>query len=240
MNVVPMSSGEAHALALAAEGLWADLMTAAAPNVALMSTLAAELTPDEMAKLFGPDLLDEARALLHELRNLHRNVALVENGTAVLVPWREGREPVISIAIVRRNMLPPGADLAAWPIVAAAAAIGVVVITAGAVIVKAFDTYTQNLKSRTADLRVKMFERMATNAEAIRATDPAFAAKLLDAAGKATAAEVTAAGQGKSWLDRFFGGIAAGAGAGLAAPLVVALLAFLFFATQGARQRRAA
>lgn len=235
MNVLPLDPMEARALALAVEGQWVELTTAMAPNVAMLTTFAAELTPDELARVFGPDLLEQAAAALDELKKLHHVVSLLENGTAVLVPWQELPEPAINIAVVHRSMLPAGSQLGAWPVVVVAG-LGVGIATA-AVIFKFFDLHIVKLRETNSALRIKMFERLSQNAAAINKTDPAFAAKLLAAAEKATAAEVAATGQGKSWLDRMLAGMGA---AGQALPFIAVVAAILWFASQRGTRRAAA
>lgn len=232
MEVVNLTAGEGRAVAARIEGLWSELLQVAAPSVAMFTTL-HQRDQEAAVRLFGADTMQQGAALLAELHTLWRAAQELRSGSAVLIAWREGPEGM-SVAVVRRAGIPAGGQLAAWPIVVG---IGLVAIAAGFVLVRSFDLDIQKLKNAAAALRIQAVERATQNAAAIRATDPAFAQRMLDAVAAATAAEVQASSNPGSWLDRFFAGFGA---IGQAIPPLALLLGLLWLAGRRPERRRAA
>lgn len=231
LNIPQLSDGESRALALAVEGQWAEFTRDAAVNLATFTTYARELTPAELAEVFSTELLGNAQALLDDFREMFTTVRALDNGGAVLVPWKAQDSDVIHLAVVRRDTLPAGTQLAYWPIV-----IGLAMLSTGVVLYEYFDSSVQEMRERNATLRTRLLQRAIDMVPPLQQSNPALAAKVLDTAAKASAVEVAAAQNPKSWLDSFFAGVGGAAGSGIG---IVAVLAALYFALGRGRRRAA-
>lgn len=221
LNIPGMEAGASRAIAYAVEGSWSEFLRDAAVNVATASTWAQEMTDQELAEIFGVEMLGNVQAWLQDLRDMWNAASALDNGTAVLVPWKAEGSDVINVAVLRRDSLPAGTELGVWQIVLALTAAA---ITTGVVLYQHWQAQIVEMRERTATLRLQLMQRAQDRAMQLQQSNPQLAAKMLDTAAKASAVEVTAAQNPKSWLDSFFSGVGQGAGSGIGIAAVLAAL----------------
>lgn len=232
LQFVDIDRGGALAIAARVEGLWLEMAAQAAPLLAMITTMHAH-NAQLTAELIGPEGMQEGNAFAQGVMEMTHAVQSLQRGTAVLafVETVEGSERVQHVAVIRRDGIPEGAQLGAWPIVIGVAAVAV---SLAAVIVSRFDYDLQLLKQKAEQGRVQMLERIAEKAAEMRATDPQFADRILDFAAAAQAAELDASKNPSGWLERFFA--SAGSAAGATVPWLLVGLGLWAFS----KRRRAA
>ena len=206
IEVFPLTLLEAAAVRDVLESDWKAARVAFASELAGAYTFAQLVRPDELLQVLGPKIVQRYRDLSLAVKQLHETAQLLDRGKAVLVPWRNvAQSNVINIAVVKREDLPKGGELGAWPVYVLAA---VGVIIAGAVVfVAKFDHDLQMARMDLEDLRLQAWQGAQESIKALQQKDPAAAARILDASSRALQATRAAATDPRGWLDRMFGTI---------------------------------
>lgn len=238
MQTFRITPAEAPTVAAMIENEWSMVLPDVARNAAWLMTMFQEVGAADLRSLIGPDLMQRAEALIVDTKRLYEVAELLDAGDAYLIPWsataEEGGGQHIAVA---RGQLPGAGELGAWPLYVAQA-IGVL-ITGAVVIIAKWETDVAKLRQNNEQLELRIMERIQTNAEALRASDPAAAVRLMEANAKALAAQNTAARNPTGWLSRAFnlvGKVAAGA----AVPALLWLFGFWAFTRFGGSRREAA
>lgn len=238
MQTFRITQAEAPTVAAMIENEWSMLLPDVARNAAWLMTMLQEVGAADLTRLIGPDLAQRSQALIAETKRLYEVAQLLDTGGAYLIPWQatpeEGGGQHVAVA---RGGVPASGELGAWPIYVA---MGIGALITGAVVIIAkWETDVETLRVNNEQLELRIMERIQTNAEALMATDPAAATRLMEANSKALAAQNTAARNPSGWLSRAFsllGKVAAGA----AVPALMWLLGFWAFTRFGTSRREAA
>jgi len=225
MLSINVERAKAPQLAAAMELRWGLVSNKVAIDAAWFMTMMQELGPTELIALIGPDAMQESQALVLRMRRLYAASRMLDNGTAFLLLWSTQEEGQ-HVAVVRRQGLPQGAELGVWPIAIIAAGVVLSGIAAH-VVVRYWETDVTELAQDNKTLELKMLERIQANAEALTKTDPARAARMMEANTKALAAQRTALADPKSWLERAFQSVGRIAGSAVSPLLVVGGLLLL-------------
>ena len=207
LDVFVTTMDEARAIRDVLESQWQLQRAAIAAELAGPATLARLLTPGEILRVMGPDVVDGYRQAAARAKLVYDASRALDAGKAVLVPWHPNLpgSGVIAIAVVRKEGLPNVGTLGVWPIFVVAGVVGLVTISAAAVLVSKFDNEIQMARLELEALRMKAVDRIAANVRQIAATDPAAAARYMDAARKALDATRAATTDPRGFLDRLFG-----------------------------------
>jgi hypothetical protein len=178
----------------------------------------------------------DAQFLQGDIARLYPVARRLDAGTAVLIPWYDEKEDTGQhLAVIDRAGVPAGAELAGWPVVVAVVGLA---IGGAYVLVKYWERDLLQLAKDTAGIRATAAARIMANAEAIRASDPAAYARIVDTLAKAQLVGETAAANPDTWLQKALTQVAGAAKAAVQlSPLLI--LGFLWFMS-GDRRRRAA
>ena len=236
MLSVALDRADAQRLGDNMQAVWhADILPKVTELTAWGLTLIDSLGRDEVIGLFGPDVMQDAQFLTGTFNHIWPVAYELDVGTAVLIPWYDDREGGQHLAAIRREGIPEGAELAGWPVVVAVVGLA---IGGAYVLVKYWERDLAQIAKDTQGIRTTAQARIMQNAEAIRASDPAAYAKIIDAMAKAELVGANAAQDPNTWLQKALTQVGQAAKtAAQFSPLMI--LAFLWFMS-GDRRRRAA
>lgn len=228
MLSVSLPRDDAKRLGDGMQAVWhTDMLPRFAELAGWLVTLRETLGPEELAGLIGPDVAQDMYMAAGTFQHIWPVADELDAGTAVLIPWYVEREGTQHLAAIKREGMPAGATLAGWPVVVAVVGLS---IGAGYVLVKYWERDLAQLAKDTVGIRATAQARIMANAEALKTTDPAVYAKILDALAKAEAVGATAAQNPDTWLKRAFAqvGQAAQTAAQWSPLWILAALWFLF------------
>ena len=204
MQSVAITETEAPTVSGMIENDWLMVMPDVARNAAWFLTMLQELGPAELTRVIGPDNMQAVQALVANTERLFNVAEQLDAGEAYLVPWQATAEEggTQHVAVARMPAPASGGHLAGWPIwVAGAVAVSLVGI---AVLISKWETEVETLRENNAALELSILQRIQVNAEALMKTDPAAAARIMEANAKAIAAQNAARANPKNWLQQAF------------------------------------
>lgn len=201
MQAIAITVAEAPTVAGLIESEWTIVVPDVARNAAWFLTMLEELGAPELMRVIGPDNMQAVQALIGNTERLFKVAEQLDARQAYLVPWQEPNGAA-HVAVAAMPAPASGGQLGAWPIWLAAAA--AVTLTGLAVLISKWEMEVETLRENNAALELSILERLQSNAEALKTTDPAAAARIMEANAKAIAAQNAAALNPKNWLQAAF------------------------------------